>query len=121
MLDIPSLIQNHLVETVNDDVVLANMLRWLRSIVKATKEIQATDLKVAEGFNEVQKDYCTYCQIEGNHHRGNCPELAATAVAAPLVVCPHPSTKVGRLGQLICTDCGENIQPTPKKSTFGFQ
>lgn len=165
MSDIPTMIADHLSETIKDDAVLGQMLRWLRTMVKATSTIQAASLGVAEDFQELQardanshnlylagaklskaeldafkadwrtatrlipaeapliipaEDYCTYCDTKG-HHRGICPELAATAVAAPLVICPHPSTKVGRLGQLICTDCGENIQPTPKKSTFGFQ
>lgn len=137
------------------------MLRWLRTMVKATSTVQAASLGVAEDFQELQarkqgilvtpilskaeldafkadwrtatalapaeappiipvEDFCTYCDTKG-HHRGNCPELAASAIAAPLVVCTHSSTKVGRLGQLICTDCGENVINLPKKSTFGFQ
>ncbi|CAB4176289.1 hypothetical protein UFOVP991_16 [uncultured Caudovirales phage] len=161
MSDIPTMIADHLSETIRDDAVLGQMLRWLRTMVKATSTVQAASLGVAEDFQELQarkhgilvtpmlskeeldafkadwrtatalapaeapliipaEDFCTYCDTKG-HHRGNCPELAASAIAAPLVVCPHTDIITGRLGQKICTACGEDITNLPKKSTFGFQ
>lgn len=146
MTDIPTAIQDHLLDTVKDDIVLGQMLRWLRTMVKATNTVQAASLGVAEDFQELQarealshklylaaklgpaeapatvpaEDFCTYCDLHG-HHRGNCPELAPSTVAAPLVICPHTTTKPGRSGQNICTDCGEDVTHLPKKSTFGFQ
>lgn len=143
MTDIPTLIADHLSETVQDDAVLGQMLRWLRTMVKATSTMQAASMGVAEDFQELQawqsllsrqntphtipeiipvlqQDFCTYCDTKG-HHRGICPELAAATLAAPLVICPHTSTKPGRSGQNICTACGEDVTDLPKQSTFGFQ
>lgn len=89
------------------------------------------DYKAYPALDEMHKEglpYCNFCDQRG-HERKDCPHMVAP-VAAPLLVesidtapapCKHPTKKLGRRGQLVCADCGEDLtKPASPTSNFGF-
>lgn len=72
--------------------------------------------------------YCNFCDQKG-HERKDCPQMV-TPEAAPLLVesidtapaCKHPTTKLGRRGQRVCTVCNQDLEQATetKPGSFGF-